>query len=131
MAKILIVEDSETDETLLLSFIGGSHVCHTVDSGRGALALIQKAAEDSEPYELALIDVLLPDIGGLEVLASLRSLEKDSGISQPAKAILVSGVSDPQVVAKAKELGVDAYLKKPLHRDLLVKEFSTLGIATS
>ncbi len=128
MAKILIVEDSETDETLLLSFIDPGHSCLTVDSGRGAIALIEKAVQEREHFDLALIDIMLPDIEGLVVLEILRKLEKEADGVSPAKVVLVSGISDPQIINRAKGIGVDGYIKKPIDREILEQELKTLGI---
>jgi CheY-like chemotaxis protein len=71
-------------------------------------ALEALAATNHENPDLILLDVMIPPMDGLTFLMRLR--EDAKGREVPV--IVVSGLSDPQTVARAKELGVKEHLVK-------------------
>lgn len=104
MHKILVVDDEENMLALLKRVLGkeGYHT-ECVDSGRGALNLARK-----RPFELAIVDVSLPDMDGIELLAKLKGMDREMPV------IMISAFPSWEKEQAARRLGCTEYLPKPL-----------------
>ncbi|MCW3038655.1 MAG: two component transcriptional regulator, LuxR family [Solirubrobacterales bacterium] len=89
-----------------------------VDGGDAALDAITRLAPD-----IALLDVRMPGLDGLEVCQRVRAM------SPPAdtKVVLLSAYMDATVVARAREVGADAYLSKAASRREICSEAVRVG----
>jgi DNA-binding response OmpR family regulator len=103
--RILVVEDERTAAAVLAKGLREhAYAVDVVDDGRTALAQI--AAND---YDLILLDLLLPGMGGLEVCRQARA----SGVSTPILMLTARGGPDERV--DGLDAGADDYLPKPYH----------------
>jgi PAS domain S-box-containing protein len=112
--KILVVDDdsAETEiiEHMLMSM---SFEVTIVDSGRGAL----KALENQEhPYDLVLLDWRMPDMDGFETARRIRS---QLHLPKAPKIFMVTAYGREEARYQAKELGLDAFLVKPVSNSIL------------
>jgi len=106
MARILVAEDDEAVSLLVARTLeSDGHDVVTVFSGLDA---IQRATH--EPFDLLILDHVLPDRLGMEVLMAVRDAGFDVAV------IVVSGVGDADQVAKFIELGATDYIHKPFSR---------------
>jgi two-component system, sensor histidine kinase len=118
---ILIVEDNEDAREALRTLLDLEG--HRVDAaGTGPRAL--ELARDHE-FEIALIDIGLPEVDGYEVARRLRGL----GPRCPY-LIALTGYGQPDDVKRARDAGFDAHLLKPVDPDALASVLSQLGRAT-
>jgi len=103
MAQVLVVEDDETiGRTLTSSLAMHGHAARWVMTGAAAVA-----AADQGPIDLALLDLGLPDMDGVEVCRRLRVL-------QPGCVLVVLTARDEEIdVVVGLEAGADDYLTKP------------------
>jgi diguanylate cyclase (GGDEF)-like protein len=111
-ADILIVDDNVTNCEVLerrLSLQGLK--CRTAYDGTTAIQEVNSKAPD-----LILLDVILPDINGLELLKTFR--ENHSSDAMPI--IMVSAFNDVDGIAKCIQLGAQDYLPKPLNGTILL-----------
>lgn len=122
--KFLIVDDNETNASLLLSYLKDSGKCHVANSGEEALTAIQHAMEEGEPYDVICLDIMMPVIDGMETLRTIRELEKSTfNVSGKRSAIIMTSVLDDikTIMRSFKEM-CDGYLTKPIKKqDLLDK----------
>lgn len=109
--RILIVDDNASNRDLLgrqLSRAG--HAVADADGGHAALARLE-----AEAFDLILLDMMMPDISGYEVLRRLKA--------QPATAdipvIMISALDDLDSVTRCLEAGAVDYLLKPFDPTLL------------
>ena len=118
-SDILIVDDNKTNCEVLERRLSMSGLkCRTAYDGESALDEVKKKTPD-----LILLDVILPDINGLELLKRFRS--KHSVESLPV--IMVSAFDDVDSIAKCIQLGAQDYLTKPINGTvLLAKVVSSL-----
>ena len=118
-SDILIVDDNKTNCEVLERRLSMSGLkCRTAYDGESALDEVKKKTPD-----LILLDVILPDINGLELLKRFRS--KHSVESLPV--IMVSAFDDVDSIAKCIQLGAQDYLPKPINGTvLLAKVVSSL-----
>jgi phosphoribosyl 1,2-cyclic phosphodiesterase/CheY-like chemotaxis protein len=104
-SRILVVDDDPDIRALAnRALIQDGHIVIEAGGGREALALI-----DSQPFDLLLLDLLMPEPGGLEVLKTLRS--------RPAMAalpiVVLTALDDEVNTRSGFELGATDYLTRP------------------
>ena len=121
--KVLIIEDSADvaeSMSLCLQLRWPEATIATAAEGAKGLKLI-----DSEQYDIAILDINLPDINGFDVLKEIRA---SSNI--PVIIVTVRGMDDDQ--AKGLEIGADDYIVKPFKpRDLVARVNAVLRRASS
>lgn len=119
MERVLIVDD-DPDIVRLVSY-NLSHAgfeVQTVSTGRAALEFVQK-----QPPDLIVLDVMLPDVDGLEVCRTLRQQAPSRRI--PILMLTARGEEIDRVVGF--ELGADDYVSKPFSpRELVLRVKSIL-----
>ncbi len=111
-ALVVIVED-EADIAELIAFHLGREGFRTriAASGRAALDAIER-----EKPDLIVLDIMLPDVDGLEVC---RRLKRESG-ARDVPIIMVSARGDESDVVVGLELGADDYVTKPFSPRVLM-----------
>lgn len=103
MPNILIVDDEQSYRQLLtLVFEGDGHQIRTATNGREAIELIK-----SEPADLVITDVRMPDMDGIELLRSAREFQPDIGI------VLMTAFASVETAREAFKLGADDFIQKP------------------
>jgi two-component system phosphate regulon response regulator PhoB len=114
MARILVVEDEEDIRQILAYNLGQSgHEVLTADRGAAGLDLARK-----ERPELVLLDLMLPDISGLEVC---RQLKSDPALREVPVMMLTARSEEIDRVV-GFELGADDYVVKPFSvRELILR----------
>lgn len=103
--RILVIDDDPDLLVLLskmLTRIGAS--TQTAETGVEGLDLLQK-----ERFDLLILDLMLPDIDGYDVLARIR---EDRGLDG-MPILIMSARADPEAISKGLALGADGYLTKP------------------
>ncbi len=109
--RILIVDDNASNRDLLgRQLARAGHTVADVESGQAALARLE-----SEPFDLILLDMMMPDISGYEVLQRLKRQVNTSGIP----VIMISALDDLDSVMRCIEAGAVDYLLKPFDPTLL------------
>jgi two-component system OmpR family response regulator len=108
--RLLVVDDEENLRTMLAAALG--HHGFAVDSvGDGRAAL---AAVEADPPDLVVLDVMMPDLDGFEVLRRLRA----DGNRTPVLFLTARDTTEDKV--RGLTLGGDDYLQKPFSLDELV-----------
>jgi signal transduction histidine kinase len=108
--RVLVVDDNRGDQRLAEEAIRGEEfeLC-SASCGVEALALIERALPD-----VVLLDLVLPDMDGVEVLRRIRAHEA----SRDLPVIIVTGRSDVDDVVGGLEHGANDYITKPYHPDI-------------
>jgi len=128
--KILIVEDIAITRKVhinMLTFLGK---CEQAEDGMTAVRKFMEAHEDKTPFDLICLDIMLPQLSGIEVLKRIRKFENQNKIekSDKVKIVMVTTLNDQKMVLEAARSGCDSYLKKPLIKQKLVEEITRLGL---
>ena len=101
--RILIVDDDETIRKVLEAILQDEG--YTIDSADTAKKAIEKS--QNEFYNLALLDVRLPDMEGIELLTKLHDTKPKM------RKIIITGYPTLQNAVAAVNKGADAYIMKP------------------
>ncbi len=129
--RILIVEDEFSSRKVLEKFLDGYGQCDVVGDGDEAVESFVAAWEEKDPYDLVLMDIMMPKLDGQKALQQIRDFERTQGILgfDEAKVIMVTALDDPKNVVEAfYEGGANAYLVKPIEKENLDAELRTLGL---
>jgi DNA-binding response OmpR family regulator len=114
-SQLLMIEDDARLAGMVREYLGqsGFTVSHAGD-GLGGLTRLQELAPD-----LVILDLMLPDIDGLEVCRRIRAL---SGEAAQVPVLMLTAKGDPMDRIIGLELGADDYLPKPFEpRELLAR----------
>jgi two-component system chemotaxis response regulator CheY len=128
--KCLIVEDDFTARKLLQIYLSDYADCFIAVNGREAVEAFKYALEESEPYDLICLDIMMPQMNGLEALQAIRQAESERGITglDGIKVIMTTALSDSENVMSAFRSGCEAYIVKPVTKEKLLKEIEKLGL---
>jgi len=120
---VLIVDDNATNRLILRELMSRAGAIVTeADGGEQALAEFRIAQQAGRPFKLLLLDCMMPGMDGYEVAQRIRSEAPDSNL---IILMLTSDNLRPKL-ARLRELGLDAYLVKPIRRSEL---FSAIAAA--
>ena len=109
MRVLLVEDDSSTARSIELMLKSEGVVCDMTDLGEDGLE-IGKLYD----YDIIILDLMLPDIDGYEVLRRLR----DARVATPI--LILSGLSDTDAKLKGLTTGADDYLVKPFDKRELI-----------
>jgi CheY-like chemotaxis protein len=113
MKRILVVEDDNSLSVLLRLIMKVQQDDWDVNSAATGLEALSQV-EKSKP-DLILLDIMMPEMDGLEVARRLHGDER----YQDPKIVILSALSDPDTQRRAKEAGVLEYWTKPISPDEL------------
>ena len=108
-ARILLVEDDPSIREI--TAIGLGHAGFTVETASDGAAALERFA--SEPFDLVLLDVMLPRLDGLEVCRAIRR-------TSTVPVVMLTARADTIDVVVGLEAGADDYVKKPFEVPELV-----------
>jgi two-component system, chemotaxis family, chemotaxis protein CheY len=113
LQRILVVEDSSLVASIIRTALRRYHPCQVTCIANGVDAL-EVIAREGVP-DLMLLDVNMPRMNGLELLAELRQL----GAVPRIPVIIVSTEGDEEDIQRGLEAGARAYLRKPFRQEQL------------
>jgi DNA-binding response OmpR family regulator len=119
MQQLLMIEDDARLAQMVAEYLqrSGFEVTHAIDAKAG-LALLQEPGAGPTP-ELVILDLMLPDMDGLEVCRRIRSLPGERG---QVPVLMLTAKGDPMDRIVGLELGADDYVPKPFEpRELLAR----------
>ncbi len=120
ISRVLIVDDNRINIEVIKAILEDEYCeLSTANNGAKAIMLFKDAYLKGESYDMIFLDKYLPVLSGLEVIKSIRNIEKNKNIN-PIYAISTTG--DPLQTAEEKEL-FDRLVTKPLSNTKLKESF--------
>ncbi|MUM76218.1 response regulator [Pseudodesulfovibrio sp. F-1] len=127
--RALIVEDEFLSRKVLKSFLMTLFEVEIVVNGREAIEAFRLAHREKQPYSLILMDIMMPEVDGIEALRRIREMEDKEGLAPKVKVIMTTALDDPQTVMKSFYDGeASAYIVKPVVKEKLYKELEKLNL---
>jgi two-component system chemotaxis response regulator CheY len=126
--RILIVDDDKISRELLFSVSSGYGKCDLAIDGIEAIEAFGFAYEEGMPYDVMLLDIMMPLIEGNKVLKKIRAFEGKNKIAKDkkVKVVIVSALYNPKLVEELSTYEIYEYIRKPVNLDLLKKVFNSL-----
>ena len=121
--KILIVEDEQDIRDLLIfNLQKEGFKVESADNGDSALSLIRK-----NNFDLILLDLMLPGIGGFDLTRILKNDKKTS----KTPILMLTAKGEESDIVKGLELGADDYMTKPFSIKILIARINKILIKSS
>jgi PAS domain S-box-containing protein len=120
---VLVVDDNATNRRILEEMLKQWNMNPTVtDNGTAALGMLTTAREQGKPFRLLLLDINMPDMDGFELAERIRQEHENNNL-----AIMVLTSSGQRGdAAHCRELGISAYLTKPVKQSSLLDAIMTI-----
>jgi PAS domain S-box-containing protein len=127
--RVLLVDDNATDQQILRSQLTALGMqCTPAASGEEALQFLCEAIADEKAYGLAIIDMQMPRMNGMELAQAIKS----NPITKDTRVIMISSVGDPIDAQTRKNFDIEAFFVKPVKQPQLHQCLSSvLGSAPS
>ena len=115
---VLVVDDNKLIRTQLRDYVESlGYKALTAEAGKEAFNVTQQ-----NKLDLILMDIILPDLGGMDLLEMVR--QQKNLLQLPV--IMISGLSDSESKLKALEIGADDYITKPVDYNELQAKMKTV-----
>lgn len=117
--RILIVEDNELNQEIASEFIRMTGAEAEI-AGNGKEAVSKFAASEEGYYDLILMDILMPEMGGYEASGIIRSMKRKDAGTVPIFAMTANAFAED--VEKSRKAGMNAHISKPVSAASLYEE---------
>jgi two-component system, sensor histidine kinase and response regulator len=114
---VLVVDDNYTNRRVLCGMLTrwGMNP-HAVDGGRAAVLALETASQAGQPFPLILLDGHMPEIDGFALAKEIQNHPDLVG----STVMMLTSADHPGAAARCKELGISAYLIKPIRQTELL-----------
>jgi PAS domain S-box-containing protein len=125
---VLVVDDNRTNLRILEEMLTSWRMRPKgVDNPQKSLVELERAANAGEPYPLAILDAVMPEMDGLALAERIRQQPELSGVA----IMLLTSIDRPGDANRCRELGITAYLRKPIAQsELFNAVLNALGTAS-
>ena len=129
--KILVVDDERPNREMLLLILQTFGTCVEAQDGVEAVALFKKALHEGDPFDLVLLDIMMPEMDGQQALKEIRIAEKTMygpslNMHNYACIIMVTSLDNPVHLIEAYTRGkCNGYLTKPILASDLIEKLKT------
>jgi two-component system, chemotaxis family, chemotaxis protein CheY len=131
MLKTLIVDDSKYQRYIIELCLAAYCACDQAGDGEEAVLLFERALQEEAPYDLVILDILMPVMDGHAALQGINALHEQFQIPEErrCKVIMLSSLDDPQNMMRAQlEEGAHAYVTKPFEDETLIEALRNLDL---
>jgi two-component system, chemotaxis family, chemotaxis protein CheY len=112
--KILTVDDSAFMRKIIIDILNESGFTNIIEAENGVQA-IEKVK--TEKPDLVLLDIIMPDRDGIEVLKEIVS---------ETKVIMVSAVGQESIISDATNIGAKGFIIKPFEKEVVISEINKI-----
>jgi len=124
--RVLVAEDNAVNRKLVTTLLQKrGHLVESVEDGRAAVAAV--AASQPGGFDMVLMDLQMPEMGGFEATQAIRSQEDDGGRRLPIIALTAHAMQGDR--ERCLRAGMDGYLSKPIDVAELVRTVEQWGNA--
>ncbi len=122
---VLVVDDNATNRLILTELLTNWGMRPTaVDGGRAALAALRSGAERGQPFPIALVDGMMPEMDGIDLAEQIRREPEITAV----RLLLLTSAGQPDDTVRCRALAISVCLTKPVRQselfDALVKEIA-------
>ena len=128
--KMIVIDDDLISRKKLAEILKQFGEISDFERGDIAILYYEKCIHEKKSIDLITIDISMPVLNGLAVLAKMRDVEKDCGLSEEKKAhiVMVTSSDDKEKVLDALKAGCDDYILKPFDEESVLSRLKIRGI---
>lgn len=127
--KCLIVDDEIFCREFVATLLRSTADCDQAGSGAEALEKFTEALSSEEPYDLVIMDIMMPGISGHDAAKALRQIEKERGLAKGVNIVMLTALNSANdAMDSFCNSQSAAYLVKPVSKDGLFNVVSKLGL---
>jgi CheY-like chemotaxis protein len=113
--RVLVVDDNATNRQIMHKTLTSWEIKNgVVEGGEAALEMLRAAVDTGEPYGVAVLDMQMPEMDGLDLA---RAIKNDPAIA-PTRLMLLTSIG-VEIREEARQAGVEAVLTKPVRQSQL------------
>jgi len=131
--RCLIVEDNDFAREMLVYFLADQAEIVQAVNGREAVQQFQQALERNAPFDLVMLDIVMPEMDGQQALKLLREAERTTVPGERPKAVIImtTALNSAENMEEALWEGdCTDYLVKPIAREDLMAMLRRYGLST-
>ncbi len=126
--RLLVVDDNETNRRIVRDMLGAEGMAvHEAPRADAGLEALRRAARARTPYDLAILDAQMPDQDGFELATAIRA---DRAL-KATRLLILTSAGQKGDGERCRQLGIQAYLTKPIARADLVEAVGTVLAGTA
>src|SRR5213083_979618 len=126
--RLLVVDDNETNRRIVRDMLGAEGVAvHEAARADAGLAALRRAAGAGTPFDLAILDAQMPERDGFALATAIRG---DPDLA-PTRLLILTSAGQRGDGERCRQLGIQAYLTKPIARADLVEAVGTVLAGTA
>ena len=131
--RFLVVDDDGVCRALAAAMLAPYGRCHFAYDGWEAVDAVRLSLEDGCPYDLILLDIMMPGMNGHDALSNIRQLETKHGAygADSAKVIMTTALHDSKHCIQSFREGCEAYVTKPIDENDLLEKLQQLGLTAA
>lgn len=128
--KILIADDNYASRRLLKAFLKDFGDCSFAVNGLEAVEAFKLAFENSDPFQLICLDIMMPEMDGMEALRQIRAYEAEQKIAADklCKIVMTTALDERKDIIESFNEGCEGYLIKPVEENQITKVLVQLGL---
>lgn len=113
--RVLIADDDRMDRTVLEKILGRSSTVHTANDGEEALDMFGKAIDEGAPYDVVILDIIMPGIDGVTACRLMRLIERARGVAGRSRFFFISAHHDLRGIGEGVfPEGRNVFFSKPV-----------------
>ena len=128
--RALVVDDIQVNRRVLQAILSKYGPCDTAESARQGITFFQEAWKEGAHYNLICLDIMMPEIDGIQLLEIIRKIEGKMNVTddERARVFMVTAKDDLRTTRQTVDLGADATIVKPIDRAELLHYLRKFGL---
>ncbi len=129
--RFLIVDDDESIHLFLQVILAPYGECATASTGDRAVEMFVEARDNGQPFDVVLMDILMPGMDGHQASELMRAKEQEDGVAEADSfklAMITCMVDDTSIDKAFFNARASVYIVKPLDRHKVISELKEHGI---
>ncbi|HOG33677.1 MAG TPA: response regulator, partial [Petrotogaceae bacterium] len=105
-------------------------VCDIANDGAQGISVFESSLKTNKRYDLVCLDIMMPQMDGIQVLQKIRSAENKNGVYglDGTKIIMTTALSDVENVRNSFKAQCEAYIIKPILKKDFILKLQELGL---
>jgi two-component system, chemotaxis family, chemotaxis protein CheY len=129
MMKCLIVDDEVFCREFVAALLRSAAECHQASNGKEALEKYHGALAGGEPYDLIILDIMMPGMSGHDAAKAIRETETKQGVAKKVSIVMLSALNSANDAMESFcHAQSAAYLVKPVSKEGLFNVIAKLGL---